>query len=162
MILIVADTGPINYLIQIGHVEVLPHIVERVVLPASVQIELLHDAAPDAVRMWAQNTPAWLEIRSARQAIEEKDISAADREAIALAKELNATFLLMDDSQARRCASRLGVATMGTLGLLEAAAARGLIALRPALEKLRTTSCFLSEELIEDALRRDAARPRQV
>ena len=66
----------------------------------------------------------------------------------------------MDDRQARRCASGLGVATMGTLGLLEAAAARGLISLRPALEKLRATSCFLTDELIENALRRDAARPR--
>jgi predicted nucleic acid-binding protein len=160
MILIVADTGPINYLIQIGHIEVLPRLVEKVVLPASVQIELLRDAAPAVVRAWATNPPVWIEIQSAGQPIEAKDISAADREAIALARELNAAFLLMDDSQARRCASRLGVVTMGTLGLLEAAAARGLIALRPALEKLRSTSCYLSDELIENALRRDAARPR--
>jgi predicted nucleic acid-binding protein len=159
MILIVADTGPINYLIQIGHIEVLPRLVEKVVLPASVQIELLRDAAPPVVRVWATNPPAWVEIRSAGQPIEAKDISAADREAISLARELNAAFLLMDDSQARRCASRLGVVTMGTLGLLEAAAARGLITLRPALENLRATSCFLTDELIENALRRDASRP---
>jgi len=123
-----------------------------------VQTELLHAGAPAAVRTWAANPPSWVEVRSATQTIEEGNISAADREAIALALELNASFLLMDDSQARRCASRLGVATMGTLGLLEAAAAHGLISLRPALEKLRATSCFLNDELIESALRRDAAR----
>ncbi len=55
MILIVADTGPINYLIQIGHIEILPSLVEKVVLPTSVQIELLREAAPVAVRVWATN-----------------------------------------------------------------------------------------------------------
>jgi predicted nucleic acid-binding protein len=37
MILVVADTGPINYLIQIGHIEILPHIAEKVVVPTSVE-----------------------------------------------------------------------------------------------------------------------------
>jgi len=36
MILIVADTGPINYLIQIGCVDTLSQLVKTVVLPASV------------------------------------------------------------------------------------------------------------------------------
>lgn len=160
MILIVADTGPINYLIQIGHVELLSQLVEKTVLPASVQAELLHEAAPAVVRAWAARPPAWVEIRAAEQIISAKDISPADREAISLAKELNASVLLMDDSQARRCAARLGVVTMGTVGLLEAAAARDLISLRAALEKLRATSCFLAEELIENALQRDADRRR--
>ena len=160
MILVVADTGPINYLIQIGQIELLAQLVEKTVLPASVQTELLHDAAPVAVRTWAANPPAWVEIRAAKQTIEAKDISDADREAIALARELNASVLLMDDSQARRCAARLGVVTMGTLGLLEVAAARELISLRLVVEKLRATSCFLSDELIENALRRDAERQR--
>lgn len=160
MILVVADTGPINYLIQIGQIELLAQLVEKTVLPASVQTELLHDAAPVAVRTWAANPPAWVEIRAAKQTIEAKDISDADREAIALARELNASVLLMDDSQARRCAARLGVVTMGTLGLLEVAAARDLISLRLVVEKLRATSCFLSDELIENALRRDAERQR--
>ena len=67
MILIVADTGPINYLIQIGQIELLAQLVEKTVLPASVQTELLHDAAPVAVRTWAANPPAWVEIRAAKQ-----------------------------------------------------------------------------------------------
>lgn len=161
MILIVADTGPINYLIQIGEIEVLPRLVDKVVLPSQVQTELLHEGAPAGVRAWAVNPPRWLEVRSATQTIEEPDISATDREGIALARELNAAFLLMDDSQARRCAARLGVKTMGTLGLLEAAAAHGMIPLRATLEKLRATSCFLSDELIEAVLKRDKERHGQ-
>ena len=160
MILIVADTGPVNYLVQIGCIEVLAQLAEKTVLPTSVQAELLHRAAPDAVRAWAAALPAWVEVRKAIQLVEAKDISPADREAIALARELGAAVLLMDDRHARRCAAALGVVTMGTVGLLEVAAARELVALPVALEKLRGTSCFLSEDLIENALERDTARRR--
>ena len=160
MILIVADTGPVNYLIQIGCIALLARLAEKTVLPASVHAELLHRAAPDAVRAWAAAPPAWVEIRAATQRIEAKDVSAADREAIALAKELGTAILLMDDREARRCAAALGVSTMGTVGILEVAAARELVSLPAALERLRGTSCFLTEDLIENALERDAARRR--
>lgn len=160
MILIVADTGPLNYRIQIGHAALLGQLADRIVLPASVAAELRAAAAPEAVRMWTASPPVWVEIRKASLHIEAPDIAAADREAIALAVELRASVLLMDDRQARRCAANHGVVTVGTLGLLEVAATRGLVSLPSALEKLRATSCFLSDELIENALRRDAARQR--
>ena len=161
MILIVADTGPINYLIQIGCVGVLGQLAERIVLPASVQAELIHRAAPEAVRAWAFAPPEWVEIRAASRPIEAGNLSVADREAIALATELRASVLLMDDQHARRCATGFGVVTMGTVGLLEVAAARDLVSLPIVLEKLRSTSCFLTEELIENALQRDTARRRR-
>ncbi len=109
---------------------------------------------------WAAAPPAWVEIRAAMQLIEAKDISRADREAIALARELGAAVLLMDDRHGRLCAAALGVVTMGTVGLLEVAAARDLVSLPMALERLRGTSCFLTEDLIENALNRDALRRR--
>lgn len=155
MILIVADTGPINYLIQTGYIDLLARIAEKTVLPAAVSAELLHPAAPDSVRAWASTPPAWVEIRAATELIKISDLSLADREAITLAKELRASVLLMDDQQARRCAATFGVLTLGTVGLLEAAAARGFVALPVALEKLQATSCFLAEEIIENALKRD-------
>ncbi len=161
MILIVADTGPVNYLIQIGCIGLLAQLAEKTVLPASVQAELVHRGAPEAVRVWATALPAWVEVRQAARPVEAKDISPADREAIALAKELGAAVLLMDDRHARLCAAALGVVTMGTVGLLEVAAARDLVSLSEALNRLRGTSCFLTEDLIENALARDAARRRR-
>ena len=113
------------------------------------------------VRAWAANPPGWVEIHAAKQVIGTRDISGTDREAIALARELNASFLLMDDQQARRCARALEVTTLGTLGLLEAAAARGLVSLPAAIEKLRRTSFFVTDELIEAALQRDTERRRR-
>lgn len=153
MILIVADAGPANYLIQTGHVAVLPALADRIVLPISVRAELLHGAAPDAVRGWAAALPDWVEVLAAKESIVAPDISEADREATALARELSATLLLMDNRQARRCA-----AALGTVGILEVAAARGVVALPEALERLRATSCFLSDEILDSALKRDAER----
>jgi len=125
MRLIVADTGPINYLIQIGHVDLLFRLARKTVISPSVQAELLHDAAPTDVRAWATQPPAWVEIRRAarEQLTEAKEISATDQEVIVLAKEVNAPLLLMDDQRARRYARAFGVVIFGTLGLLEAAAA---------------------------------------
>jgi len=159
MILVVADTGPVNYLL-IGAIELLASLAEKTVLPAAVRAELLAERAPAAARAWATTLPAWAEVRTATRPIEADDISVADREAIALARELGASVLLMDDRQARRWAAKLGVSTIGTVGFLEAAAARELVSLRDALEKLRGTSCFLSDEVVERALLRDSERRR--
>ena len=62
MRLVIADTGPVNYLILIGHINLLPCMFERVVLPASVQTELSNPLAPPAVRRWISDSPSWLEI----------------------------------------------------------------------------------------------------
>jgi len=62
----------------------------------SVRAALLNDAAPANVRALAANPPGWVEIHAAKQVIGTGDISGTDREAIALARELNASFLLMD------------------------------------------------------------------
>lgn len=159
MILIVADTGPVSYLVKIGHIDLLAALAEKTVLPSSVRRELLHAAAPPAVRVWAEAPPGWVEVRAAAtELVDAPDVSAADREAITLATELNASVLLMDDQQARRCAAHVGVVTIGTVGLLEIAATRNLISLPEAFEKLRQTSCFLTDAVIENALRRDAER----
>lgn len=158
MTLIVADTGPINYLIQIGCVTLLSGLVETVVLPAAVLGELQSEGAPAIVREWACNLPNWIEVVEPAALIPpHPEISLADRSAISLAKEMQA-MLLMDDRRARCAAASHAVSTIGTLGILEAAAAKELISLSDALERLRATNMFISEELIAQALQRDAKR----
>jgi hypothetical protein len=58
MILIVVETGPINYLIQrSGHIDLLFTLVDKTVLPSSVRTKLLNDAAPANDRAQAANPP---------------------------------------------------------------------------------------------------------
>jgi len=58
----IADTGPINYLVLIGQVDLLPRMFERVAPPKAVEAELSDMRAPLPVRRWIAAPPAWLEI----------------------------------------------------------------------------------------------------
>ena len=60
MIVVVADTSPLNYLIQINCDHVLPALYERVLVPAAVVEELHHARTPAAVHTWLAHTPSWL------------------------------------------------------------------------------------------------------
>jgi predicted nucleic acid-binding protein len=77
-----------------------------------------------------------------------------EREAIALALELCADAIVLDDLPARRVAHAIGLNVIGTAGLLLTAKRRGLIAhIRPELDKLLAASFFLSPQLYDDLLR---------
>ena len=62
MRVVIADTGPLNYLILIGHIDLLPVLFEKVILPATVHSELASSKAPPLVRDWVANIPAWVEV----------------------------------------------------------------------------------------------------
>jgi len=52
MLLVVADTSPIRYLVQIGQIDLLVRLFEEIVIPAVVVDELRHPSAPAAVQAW--------------------------------------------------------------------------------------------------------------
>ena len=57
MPVVVADTGPIHYLVLIGESEILFRLFAKILSPDAVRDELLHPEAPEVVRAWtaAQN-----------------------------------------------------------------------------------------------------------
>ena len=81
-------------------------------------------------------------------------------QAIALAKELQADAILIDERKGWRVASEHGLIAVGTLNVLEFAAERKLLDLKPVLEALRRTTFYITDEYINAALQRDAARQR--
>lgn len=158
MSLVVSDTSPLHYLILCGAEEVLPRLFSRVLIPPTVFRELQQPTAPRPVRQWIQTLPSWCAVQAPRKLDLVLDIDPGELEAICLAKEVKAVALLMDDRAGRVAAVRCGLAVIGTIGILEAAAARGLLNLTESLRKLQTTNMRLDSELVEAALRRDAAR----
>ena len=62
MRLVVADTSPLRYLIQIGQIDLLPRLFESIYLLLVVADELGHPSAPPASRAWMQQAPGWLEV----------------------------------------------------------------------------------------------------
>jgi predicted nucleic acid-binding protein len=159
MILVVADTGPLNYLVQIGAIDLLPKLFECVAIPPAVLHELLDAGTPPEVREWITNLPDWIVVRTPR-VVEDLKLERGETEAIALSQELNASALLVDDLAARIIAERRSIAIVGTTGLLERAAAKHLLDLNEAFGRLRATTFRGSNALYDAALARDADRKR--
>ena len=55
--IVIADTAPINYLIQISQADVLPKLYGRILVPPSVCSELAASRAPELVRQWISDRP---------------------------------------------------------------------------------------------------------
>ena len=149
---VVSDTGPLNYLSLLGRVELLPVLFGEVAIPPAVVGEMLDPGAPEVLRRWAGSPPSWVVVLSPRGGPLPGDLGAGERHAIALAAELGAT-LLCDDGPGRAAARREGLAVTGTLGVLQAAHARGLLEIDAALDALGRTNFHHAEGLFEDVAR---------
>ena len=155
MRLVVADTGPINYLVLIEAIDVLPRLFERIFVPAAVYDELTQADAPAGVRDFIAQRPSWLEVRPNPE-VKSRDplhsvLDAGEEAAIALARELNADLILMDDRAGVAIARQHDLIVTGTLGVLGLAARRGLIDLAASFARLKATN-FRYPPKIMDAL----------
>ena len=147
--IVVGDTGPLNYLLLIGQVDILHSLFSRVVIPRAVAAELASARAPELVRRWVENPPAWLNIHP--DPVEDGTLRTLDygeRSAIALALLINAPQILMDDMDGRIEAERRNLKVTGTLGILVEAHRRGLLDFDSALARLAETSFYLSPRLV--------------
>lgn len=156
MKLVIADTSPLNYLILIGHVDVLHALFENVILPLVVRDELT--SAPPLVKNWVTNPPPWIDVRSQSIHIHDasrENLDAGEEGAIALAIELHADLLLMDDREGVVVARRKGIEVTGTLGVLALAARRNLLSLSESFDKLKRTNFRYRQETM-DALLKEA------
>lgn len=141
---------------MIGAETVLPTLFGRIAAPGAVLAELRHPAAPAPVRAWADHHPAWLMAIPVGGPFpaELGDLGAGEREAIGLALRDQADLLLTDDRDAAREARRLGLVVVGTLGLLDRAAQRGLLDLAETFENLKATNFRYPPAVMEALLRR--------
>lgn len=153
MQLVIADTGPINYLILIERVGILPLLFEKVILPSVVRDELT--AAPPLVRQWIADPPAWVEVRQTAHVHRDatlENLDAGERDAIALAVDLHADLLLMDDREGVIAARSKGLTVAGTLGVLGLAAHHGLIDLAESFDRLKRTNFRYQQEIMDRLL----------
>ena len=161
MSLVVSDSGPIHYLILCEAIDVLPKLYGQVVIPSAVARELNHTNTPAAVRQWIQSLPGWASIQTPRQIDPATQLGLGEREAIGLALELKAIQILVDDRAARRLAMQRGLIIGSTVGILEQAAANGILSLPEKMKKLLSTNFRIDPGVVREVLERDAARRKQ-
>jgi predicted nucleic acid-binding protein len=159
--LVVADTSPLNYLIRLGHPEVLQEIYGRVLVPEAVLVEMRHPEAPEEVRSWALAPPDWLEQVRVRQldATLAVELGAGEREAISLALEVRADVLLIDERAGRVEAEARHIPVAGTLAVLLQASLRGYFNFPETIQQLRQFGFRVSQDVEAVMLARyEAAR----
>jgi predicted nucleic acid-binding protein len=159
-VLTVADTSPLNYLVLIGHIEIVPPLFGRVCIPSAVRDELSDAMTPAVVRTWIAAPPDWLSIMPGSTAIDPSlaGLDDGEREAIELASAIRADLLLMDDRPGVALARIRGLQVTGTLGALDRAALHGMIDLPAAVAALRTTTFHVRADFLEALLARDRQR----
>ncbi len=138
--MVVSDTSPFNYLVQIGHVDIRPRLFGTVLTPPAVIAELGHALSPESVRTWAGRPPEWLVVRRATASEPIPGVDLGEGEALALAIEVRADVVLVDDARGRLVATRLNLNPKGTLGVHSLAAEIGMIDLDGAMDRLGATS----------------------
>jgi len=156
MLVVVADTSPIRYLVEIGQAALLPQLFDKIFIPALVYDELCHASAPPSVRTWVNSLPGWLEVLPVRASNdpEFQSLDEGERSALTLGMTLRAELILIDDRKGAAAARRKGFEIAGTLGVLTRAAQRGLIDLASALARLKRTNFHYRQELLDELLRK--------
>ena len=153
MSLVIADTGPVHYLVLIEQISLLPALFERVYIPAIMREEMLDPNTPGPVRNWIAASPAWLQVLS-DPAPQPEDMLLAgldrgERAAVQLAITLEANLVLIDDRAGVIAAKRKGLRVTGTLGVLDLAAERRLVDIEEALHRLTTTNFRYPQALMD-------------
>ncbi len=138
--LVVTDTSPLNYLIVIGEVSLLPRLYSRVATVPAVLSELRHTRSPESVQLWAASPPDWLEVMSSTPLELGFRLGRGEIEAMSLALAIHADLVLMDERRGTLAARTLGLTVTGTLGVLDLAAQRGLVQIGDALRRLQATT----------------------
>lgn len=147
--IVVADTSPLNYLVLIDEIGLLPALFQSVWLPTAVFRELNHPRSPARVRAWAESLPNWATVQrpNAMQLAGVEELDHGEREAIQLALELGVRTILLDDQDARRCAESLHLEVRGTLSVLERGVRLGKTDGESVLARLEATNFRMSPEL---------------
>jgi predicted nucleic acid-binding protein len=153
---VVSNTSPICYLAVLGCADVLPALFGHVFIPHAVHRELSDEGAPQSARALVASPPSWLELRDVTTVPDASldNLDPGEREAIALAEEVSADLVLLDEAAARRLATVRGLRVTGLLGVLTEAAALGLIDLPEVIARLRKTNFRASAELLKAVLDR--------
>ncbi len=113
---VVSNTSPIIFLSKIEALDILPQCFDKIAIPKAVVQELRDLSLPEYIESIEISTAGANFVRGALGAM--WNLHAGELEAIVLAQEIQADYVIMDDRLACRKAQSKGIETMGTIGVL--------------------------------------------
>lgn len=154
--LVVVNSTPVIALALISELVLLKKLYERVLIPPAVQAEVLAGGMTGVGINQLQQAD-WIQLRPLQdpgRADLLSDLDRGEAEVIALAQELKADLVVIDERLGRRHARRLGLALTGTLGVLLKAKERQLVGeLKPLIDQLGQRGIRLGDDVVAEVLK---------
>jgi predicted nucleic acid-binding protein len=149
---IVSNASPLIALIRIGQLDLLRQLYSEILIPEAVWHEVVVEGA-DQPGAEAVSSASWIVPRTVtnRALVHglQQELDAGEAEAIALAVEMDAPLLLMDERLGRDTARHFGMRYTGVVGVLIEAKRKGIVqAIQPHLDALRDLAGFRVSEAL--------------
>lgn len=157
----VLNAGPIISLSKISQFMVLKKVFDEILVPEAVSYEILSKGKGKigSKELTQALQAGWIKVRKAKDQLAvkalQKVLGRGESEAIILALEEKADFVVIDETKARREAIRMGVDVIGVLGILKRAKGLGLVKedLKTILRKLKAAGFRVSRAMEQDFLK---------
>lgn len=158
--IVVSNASPLVSLAAIGRFDLLQDLYGTIEIPQAVhhEVVILGLGRPGADEV---GESGWITCRKVSDpavvtALEVR-LDRGEAEAIALAVELRADLLLMEERLGRAEAARFGLRMIGTLGILIEARGRGLVErIGPILDELQHRAGFRVSDVLRERVLRAA------
>ena len=155
---VVCNSSTVIALARISRLDILEKVVKSLMIPPAVYDDIVTKGAgrPGAAEV---KEAKWIEKRnvSERELVMKLNVTLGrgESEAIALAKEIKADLIVLDDDKARKAAISEGLRISGLLAFLVQAKEKGIIKkVKPLMDDLRQKGFFMSEDLYQDAIQK--------
>ncbi len=144
--MVVSNTSPLIVLSNTGELDLLRFLFGRIAIPRGVAEE------------FGEQLPEWIEVKDVQNQVVvsllREKLHKGESEAIALAVELNAELVIIDDKTARNTASYLGLNVIGTAGLILLGKKKGYYKeIKPVVDNLTKKGFRLSNDVMEQILK---------
>jgi predicted nucleic acid-binding protein len=164
--LVVSNTSPIMNLAIIGELSLLRDQFGEILIPGAVLEELrVEEDLPGSKNVRDALKAGWIRIETVNlyplvRAMQ-RDLDKGEAEAIALAVQLNADWVLIDEREGRKAAKSMELKVVGVLGVLLKAKREGKLgSLKQAMDRLREKAGFYLRADLYSAIMREGGEEK--
>jgi predicted nucleic acid-binding protein len=152
---VIVNTSPLQYLHQVGQLDLFRKLFGRIIVPEAVAAELGAGRRLGVLLPEPEALP-WMDIRSPASPVGgllSWDLGGGESAILSLALEKPGSWVVLDDKLARQAAVHLNLPLLGTAGILLRAKNAGYLdAVRPVLDELAALGFRLTPETVRNIL----------
>lgn len=143
--IVISDTSCLILFQKINQLEILLKVYQTVITTPQIAAEF-NETLPSWIKIISVKDQKYLDFLSTQ-------VDIGEASAIALAKELENTLVILDELKGRRLAKKLGLKVTGSLGVIHKAKELGVIsAVKPILDKIGETNFRISDKILAELL----------